>query len=114
VDDTGGVYVVTNKALYRLDADASGAPTVTWREPYPNSGIAKPGQSDAGSGTTPTLMGADYVAILDNADPMDVVVYRRAKTVSGARLVCMSPVFDKGASASDPRTRGPTTSTPGT
>jgi len=101
VDDGGGVYVVTNKALYRLDADASGAPTVTWREAYPNSGIAKPGQSDAGSGTTPTLMGSDYVAILDNADPMDVVVYRRATAVAGARLVCMSPVFDKGASASD-------------
>jgi hypothetical protein len=32
---------------------------VTWREAYPSSGIAKPGQSDAGSGTTPTLMGAD-------------------------------------------------------
>ena len=74
---------------------------MTWREAYPNSGIAKPGQSDAGSGTTPTLMGSDYVAILDNADPMDAVIYRRATAVAGARLVCMSPVFDKGASASD-------------
>jgi hypothetical protein len=101
IDETGGVYVVTNRALYRLDADTAGTPTVTWREAYPNAGIAKPGQSDAGSGTTPTLMGSDYVSILDNADPMDVVVYRRAKTVSGARLVCTSPVFDRGASASD-------------
>src|SRR4051794_21857129 len=42
-DDSGGVYVVTAKALYRLDADASGAPSVTWREEYANSGIAKPG-----------------------------------------------------------------------
>jgi hypothetical protein len=35
--------------------------------------------------------GKSYVAILDNADPMDVVVYRRAKTVSGARRVCNTP-----------------------
>src|SRR4051812_17403333 len=54
-DDSGGVYYVTDKALYRLDASASGAPSVTWREQYANSGIAKPGQGDAGSGTTPTL-----------------------------------------------------------
>jgi hypothetical protein len=110
VDETGGVYVVTTKALYRLDADGSGTPVVTWREIYQNSGIAKPGQSDAGSGTTPTLMGRDYVSILDNADPMNVVVYRRAKGVSGSRLVCTSPVFDKGASSSDQSLIGTATS----
>jgi hypothetical protein len=68
---------------------------------YPNSGIHKPGQSDAGSGTTPTLMGRDLVTITDNSDPMDVLVYKRAKTVSGTRLVCSEPVFSKGASATD-------------
>ena len=77
VDDTGGVFIVTDAALYRFDADAAGAPTVTWREPYANTGTQKPGQTEAGSGTTPTLMGTDYVSITDNADPMDVVVYRR-------------------------------------
>jgi hypothetical protein len=101
VDETGGVYIVTDTALYRLDADASGAPTVTWREAYPDSGIKKPGQSDAGSGTTPTLMAGGYVAITDNADPMDVAVYRRAKQVTGSRLVCLQPVFQQGASATD-------------
>jgi hypothetical protein len=110
VDDTGGVFVVTTKALYRLDAGASGTPVVTWREAYENSGIAKPGQSDAGSGTTPTLMGSDYVSILDNADPMNVVVYRRASAVSGSRLVCTAPVFDKGASSSDQSLIGTATS----
>ena len=48
------------------------------------SGIHKPGQSDAGSGTTPTLMGNGWVAITDNADPMNVVVYRRARGCEGA------------------------------
>ena len=101
VDETGGVYVVTERALYRLDAGAGGFPVVTWRELYENSGIAKPGQVGAGSGTTPTLLGRDLVAITDNADPMNVVVYRRAPSIDASRTVCVQPVFEKGASATD-------------
>jgi hypothetical protein len=74
---------------------------VTWREPYDNIGQKKPGQTQAGSGTTPTVMGRDYVAITDNADPMNVVVYRRAATIAGSRVVCKQPVFSKGASDTD-------------
>ena len=96
VDEDGGVYVVTAKAMYRFDAGAGGAPLVTWREVYDNSGIAKPGQVGAGSGTTPTVMGESWVAITDNADPMQVVVYKRARTVSGSRLMCKHAVFSKG------------------
>ena len=101
VDETGAVYVVTEKAMYRLDAGASGFPVTTWREVYENSGIAKPGQVGAGSGTTPTLIGRDLVAITDNADPMNVVVYRRAPSTGSSRTVCVQPVFEKGASATD-------------
>ncbi|HEY1358546.1 MAG TPA: hypothetical protein VGF21_09590 [Thermoleophilaceae bacterium] len=96
VDDTGGVYVVTMKSLYRLDA-RGGRPAVTWRRVYRNSGIAKPGQVDAGSGTTPTVMSGGRVAITDNADPMDVVVYR----TGAGQKICEQPVFGKGASATD-------------
>ena len=98
IDETGGVYIVTTKAMYRWDAGADGVPHVTWRAGYPNSGIHKPGQVDAGSGTTPTLMGSRYVAIADNADPMDVVVFKRTRSVRGPRLVCAVPVFEKGSS----------------
>jgi len=121
VDETGGVYLVSDKALYRFDADPKGAPRISWRVVYPNSGIHKPGQSDAGSGTTPTLMGPNWVAITDNADPMNVDVYRRAvrlhpkkrhrkrgraatrrkKKKTKARLVCSAPVFGAGTSATD-------------
>jgi hypothetical protein len=101
VDDTGGVYVVTDNALYRLDAARDGTPAVTWRTPYANTGEKKPGQTEHGSGTTPTLMGRDYVSITDNADPMDVVVYKRGRKVKGSRTVCTQPVFGKGASATD-------------
>jgi hypothetical protein len=101
VDESGGVYIVSDAALYRFDAGATGEPVVTWREVYPNSGIHKPGQSGPGSGTTPDVMGSNYVAIADNADPMQVVVYKRAKTVSGPRMVCAQPVFAPGAGATD-------------
>jgi hypothetical protein len=101
VDEAGGVYIVSDRALYRFDAGPDGAPQIGWREVYPNSGIHKPGQSDAGSGTTPTLMGSGWVAITDNADPMDVVVYRRGLSVAGSRQVCSEPVFKQGASSTD-------------
>jgi hypothetical protein len=110
VDETGGVFIVSDEALYRFDAGSKGAPQVSWRVVYPDSGIHKPGQSDAGSGTTPTLMGREWVAITDNADPMNVVVYRREKALpkkkgerrkATRRLVCSAPVFSKGASATD-------------
>jgi hypothetical protein len=100
VDETGGVYIVTDKAMYRFDASPSGIVT-TWREVYDNIGVKKPGQTETGSGTTPTVMGTDLVAITDNADPMNVVVYKRAAQVDGSRLVCKTPVFSKGASDTD-------------
>ncbi|HEX4719257.1 MAG TPA: hypothetical protein VH300_12050 [Thermoleophilaceae bacterium] len=100
VDESGGVYIVTDKAMYRFDAGPAG-PVVTWREPYDNVGVKKPGQSETGSGTTPTVMGSDYVAITDNADPMNVLVYKRAAQVDGPRLVCKISVFSNGASDTD-------------
>ena len=129
VDETGGVFIVTDKALYRFDAGPAGQPAVSWRQPYPNSGVRKPGQSDAGSGTTPTLMGANWVTITDNADPMAVQVYRRTQQIvpskakqrsilkktrnrksrkklkarwrNAKRPVCSAGVFAPGASATD-------------
>ncbi|MGH2989167.1 MAG: hypothetical protein ACRDMA_04775 [Solirubrobacterales bacterium] len=100
VDGGGGVYIVTDAALYRFDA-RRGQPRTTWRKGYENVGVRKPGQTQAGSGTTPTLMGRRYVAIADNADPMNVVVYKRGRRVGGRRVVCRQPVFERGASATD-------------
>jgi hypothetical protein len=97
VDDTGAVYVVTNAAQYRFDAATDGTPRVVWRTPYANVGDQKPGQSQAGSGTTPTVMDGGLLAITDNADPMNVVVYRK----DTGREICRQPVFAKGASATD-------------
>ena len=48
----------------------------------------KSGQTENGSGTTPTLTTSGYVAITDNADPIKVVVYRRPTARACARSRC--------------------------
>ncbi|MEA2401143.1 MAG: hypothetical protein QOK00_1546 [Thermoleophilaceae bacterium] len=103
MDETGGVFVVTDKAQYRFDAKRSGKPKLSWRVKYDNVGIQKPGQFDAGSGTTPTLMGKQYLSIADNAARMQVVVLRRARHLRRGqrRVVCEQPVFRKGAGATE-------------
>jgi hypothetical protein len=112
VDDSGGVFIVTDRALYRFDARGGGVQE-TWRVGYDSIGSTKPGQSDAGSGTTPTIMGRKYVAITDNADPMQIVVIRRAPVIRSGnkpkhkrrrarrRVVCRHDVFAKGAGSTD-------------
>jgi hypothetical protein len=103
MDETGAVYVVTDKAQYRFDPGRGGKPKVSWRFKYDNVGIQKPGQFDAGSGTTPTLMGKQYLSIADNAARMQVVVLRRGKHLKPGqhRLVCEQPVFRKGRGATE-------------
>lgn len=98
-----GVYIVSDKRMYRFKANEKGKPRVLWSKGYPNSGIVKPSQVDAGSGTTPTLLEGGYSAITDNADPMHVVVYRnKTKLKKGEkRVVCKVPVFSRGASATE-------------
>ena len=100
-DETGGMYLVTTHATYRMDADAGGAPAVTWRIPYDRGSTIKPGQLSQGSGTSPTLIGKRWIAIADNAEPRaNVVVYDRRKGVTD-RLHCSVPVLADGASATE-------------
>ena len=100
-DNEGGVYIVSDAAQYRFDATRKGRIKQTWRKAYDNSHVTKPGQFTPGSGTTPTLMGKKYVAITDNADPMQIVVYQRGKKIEGKRVVCEHAVFEPGASATE-------------
>lgn len=101
VDETGGVFVVSDRAMYRFDAGAGGVPEVTWRRPYPNSGEQKPGQIDDASGTTPTLVGRRWVGIADNAERLGVVVYDRRRRPEGPRVVCRQAVFERGRGATE-------------
>jgi hypothetical protein len=105
VDETGGVFVVSEKALYRFDATAGGAPRVTWRKRYDAGDRQKPGQTQLGSGTTPTVVrrgGRHFVAITDNADPrMHVLVFRAGRAGPGRTPVCRMPVFAKRRGSTD-------------
>jgi hypothetical protein len=100
-DETGAIYLVTTHRLAAVEADASGAPVVRWSQAYDRGTRTKPGQLSQGSGTTPTLIGRDLVAITDNAEPrMNVIFYRR--TGAGAdHEICRVPVFADGASATE-------------
>jgi hypothetical protein len=93
-DAGGGVYVVSDYALYRFQIDPDGAPESTWRSAYDRGTQIKPGQNQQGSGTTPTVFDDfapnQFVAITDNADPfMHVNVYNRQTGV----LVAQQAVF---------------------
>ncbi|MEW6364299.1 MAG: hypothetical protein AB1714_06625 [Acidobacteriota bacterium] len=102
IDETGGVFVASDHAMYRFDMGENGRPHITWREAYDRGTRIKPGQVSMGTGTTPTLMGTDFVTIADNADPqMHVLVYRRARKVDRARLVCSVPVFQPSKSCTE-------------
>jgi hypothetical protein len=101
VDETGGVFIVSDHALYRFDARRDGRPKITWRRTYERGTRQKPGQVSQGSGTTPTLLGKSYVAITDNADPlMHVVVYPRRKHGPHGE-VCKKGVFGANRGSTD-------------
>ncbi|MCX6396825.1 MAG: hypothetical protein NTV23_10100 [Propionibacteriales bacterium] len=97
-DETGAIYLVTTHRLAAVEANASGEPVVRWSETYDRGVAVKPGQLSQGSGTTPTLIGDDLVAITDNAEPrMNVIFYRRNGSQAN-REICKVPVFGNGSS----------------
>jgi len=90
------MYIVTSKQMYRIWFRTDGELQKVWEAGYENSGIMKPGQYNAGSGTTPTILGEGrYVAITDNAESfMHVVVYRTDPQLDPEdQIVCEVPVF---------------------
>ena len=91
-----GVFVVSSHAMYGFARAADGGVETLWREEYDRGSGPKAGTMGFGSGTTPTLMGNDYVAITDNADGrVQVVVYAQEARVGG-QVVCSVGVFEPG------------------
>jgi hypothetical protein len=101
-----GVYIVTNVALYkfrfneetqRIELDPKWGPTYADGELlYENDRMVKPGHLNDGSGTTPTLVGDDFVAIVDNApEQVNLVVFRQ----EDGKLVSKLPLFEPGKGA---------------
>ncbi|AMO56914.1 hypothetical protein GZ77_01800 [Endozoicomonas montiporae] len=96
------VYIVSDHAMYALTTDLYGKPEIMWREAYDRGSERKVGSINQGSGTTPTLLGEEYVTITDNADgQINLLVYRRQPTFNGERLICSVPLFEQGFSATD-------------
>ena len=92
-----GVYIVSDHAMYRFNADDNGVPVADWRMEYDRGSVVKPSNFNQGSGTTPNLFG-DLVAIGDNADPkMNILFLKR----SDGSLVYKMPVFDDGQSTTE-------------
>ncbi|GAA4883568.1 hypothetical protein [Ferrimonas pelagia] len=97
-----GVFIVSDHALYRFDKTADGTPQVDWRERYDRGSGHKVGAINQGSGTTPTLLGTDYITVTDNADDrINLLVYQRASDWQGEREICRIPLFESGHSVTD-------------
>ena len=101
--DKDGLYVVSTDALYQFKINPqSRLPYYTWREPYEKGDTQKPGMLSHGSGTSPSLIGEDLVAIVDDAVPnAQIRVFRRKENIIGERKVCTTAIFEPGESATE-------------
>ena len=101
-----GVYIVSNIALYKLrfnadtkkiELDPSWKPTYAKGDlVYDNDHKIKPGHLNDGSGTTPTVVGDRFVAIVDNGpESVHLNVFRQ----DDGALVSKLPLFDPGKGA---------------
>ncbi|MFI1213511.1 hypothetical protein ACH4UV_38755 [Streptomyces sp. NPDC020802] len=89
--------------LYAIGPGTGKSTKILWQETYQAGSGTKPGGYTRGSGATPTVLGNQYVATIDNADEqVNIRVYRQKASRDGAsQLVCTAPLGTKGASSSD-------------
>lgn len=96
--DSRAVYVLSDHAQYAFMGGKDGRPVELWRREYDRGTARKIGSINQGSGTTPTLLGSQWITFADNADGrINIIVLRRA---DGSQI-CKVPVFDDDASATD-------------
>ena len=101
-----GVYIVSDKRMYRFKANADGMPRVDLEEGLSElrDRQAEPGERRLGDDADDH--GQRLVAITDNADPMNVVVYRTQEQARQGREARSSASSRCSASArARPRTR---------
>lgn len=99
---SGRVAVATTFALYELALNGAGNPQILWRAAYDRGPARKPGQLSWGTGSTPTYFGpttgADYLTIVDNADPtVHALIYQSGT----GQLLCEQPVLTEGGPGSE-------------
>lgn len=95
-----GVYIISDRALYRFTQDRTGQIVTEWRTEYDRGPQKKPGLITRGSGTSVTLLGQapGFVVITDNAEPRIHLLF--VSRADGA-VVCSVPVLAEGRSATD-------------
>ena len=95
-----GVFIVSDRALYRFGRDAGGAIVAHWRSEYDRGTQPKPGHITRGSGSSVTLLGAGdgLVAVTDNADSrVHLLFFERGD----GSLACSVPLFEEERSGTD-------------
>ncbi len=95
-----GIFIASDRALYRFSAGANGEVVTDWRTPYDRGPAMKPGLISRGTGTSVSLVGGTdgLVVITDNAEPRIHVLFVRR---SDGALGCSEPLFGDGQSATD-------------
>ena len=90
-----GTVVASDHAVYLFDLD-DGRPVRRWRHAY---------ELSWGTGSTPTFFGptdgADYVAVVDNAEPQVHLLVLHAEGDDAGQLVCSSTVLGDGGPGSE-------------
>ena len=96
-----GLFVISDKAVYRMASKDDGSIVTLWRKGYDYGPAQKTGLISRGSGSSVDLVGtpADgLVIVTDNAEPrIHVEFYRR----DNGEKVCSVPLFEAGKSATD-------------
>lgn len=100
-----GMTVATDHAVYLVDRGRDGRPELRWRLAYDRGPARKPGQLSWGTGSTPTFFGptdgADYVAVVDNADPDVHLVIIGTRGRDAGREICAPVVLGQGGPGSE-------------
>lgn len=100
VPKTGYVWALTTDPSEDEDRVAT-----VWKAEYDSGTRQKPGGLTRGGGTTPALLGDEYVVTTDNADGrVNLLVVRQAAAAQGVdQVACKVPLFEEGASSVDIR-----------
>ncbi|KAH6666199.1 hypothetical protein B0J14DRAFT_604413 [Halenospora varia] len=88
-----------------VSASEKGGVEIIWKEKYDAGSKVFPGGFARGSGTTPVLLGDEYVAVTDHADAqISLKIYHQSPQFNsgrGKQLLCSVPIFEAGESACD-------------
>ena len=108
VDEEGGIYIVTNRAMHRVQWSGESLKHV-WRTEYETGPDTPfPGRLGTGSGSTPTLMGKQgsdkFVVITDGGELMNLVLMWRDEVPEDWQAI--APGVDRRIAAQYPITFG--------